>query len=81
MNKTDHLMASTDLYDFVSLDDIKSAVHQGQEVYWMDDSRAVIQSPNGEYLIKEQLGIFPRFFKLFDSAAAYNPRDFFHRVY
>ena len=81
MCNEEYLVPATDLYDFISLDDVKSAVHQGIEVHWLDDTRTVIHSPNGEYMIKEQLGRFPRFFKLFDPLTAYNPRDFFHRVY
>lgn len=77
----EHVVAATDLYDFISLNDVKAAVHQGLEVYWLDDSRSVIHSPNGEYLIKERQGMFPRFFKLFDPTTAYNPQDFFQRVY
>ena len=72
---------AVDVYDFLTLDAVKKAVHKGKEVYWLDDTRSVIHSPNGDYLIKEQLGTFPRFFKLFDPSAAYNPRDFFHRTY
>ena len=81
MINSEYLVPATDLYDFVTLDDVKAAVHQGLEVYWLDDKRSVMHSPSGEYLIKEQLGSLPRFFKLFDPSVAYNPRDFFHRTY